>query len=54
MVNPTKSNIDRIRQQAGSRKIATSRVKAIIVQYRQGRAASSCMDEIEKAMRGVK
>jgi hypothetical protein len=54
MVNPTKSDIDRRKQRAGSRKIALSKVRAILTQYHQGRAARSCMDEIEKAMRAVK
>lgn len=50
----TQSDIDRRRQTGGSRKAAVSKVKTILVQYHQGKAASSCMDEIEKAMRGVK
>jgi len=47
-------DIDRIKQRAGSRKIALSKVKAILAQYQQGKTASSCMDEIDKAMRVVK
>jgi hypothetical protein len=54
MITPTKSDIDRRKQRAGSRKILVSKVRAILVQYHQGRAASSCMDEIDKAMRAVK
>lgn len=65
MTNPTKQtqgfgraiskpDIDRIKQRAGSRKILVSKLRSILVQYHQGRAASSCMDEIDKAMRGDK
>ena len=54
MTNSTNPNIDRIKQRAGSRKIALSRIRSILEMYHQGRAASSCMDEIEKAMRAVK
>jgi hypothetical protein len=50
----SKQDVDRIRQQAGARKVALSRIKAILEMYRQGRAASSCMDEVAKAMKAVK
>ncbi len=51
MSNP---DIDRIKQRAGSRKIALSQIRSILAQYQQGKAASSCMDEIDKAMKAVK
>lgn len=51
---PSNQDVDRIRQRAGSRKIAQSRIRTILAMYRQGKAATACMDEIEKAMQGVK
>lgn len=55
MTNPqSKQDIDRIRQRAGSRKAALERIRSILAMYQQGRAASSCMDEIAKAMKAVK
>lgn len=47
----SKPDIDRIKQCVGSRKLALSKVRAILAQYQQGRAASSCMAEIETAVR---
>lgn len=54
MVNPTKSDIDRRKQCAGSRKIALSKIRAALVAYRQGMSATAFAEEVEKAMRGVK
>jgi hypothetical protein len=51
---PSKQDVDRIRQQSGARKVALSRIKTILEMYRQGRSASSCMDEIARAMKAVK
>lgn len=50
----SKQDVDRIKHRVGARKAALSRVKFILETYRQGRAASACMDEIEKAMESVK
>ena len=44
-------HIDRIKQCVGSRKAALSQVRSILAMYHQGKAASSCMDEIDKAIR---
>lgn len=54
MTNPTKQDIDRIKQCVGARKAALSKIRAVLTMYQQGKAASSCMVEIEKAMRAVK
>lgn len=54
MVKPTKPDIDRIKQRAGSRKIALSKIKAALVAYRQGMSATALAEEVEKAMRNVK
>lgn len=51
----SKQDVDRIRQRAGKRKVVIARVAKIVSEYRdQGRAASACMADIEKAMREVK
>lgn len=54
MVNPTKSNIDGIKQRAGSRKIALAKIRAALAAYRQGMSATAFAEEVEKAMRAVK
>lgn len=54
MVNPTKSNIDSIKQRAGSRKIALAKIRAALAAYRQGMSATALAEEVEKAMRSVK
>ena len=54
MVIQTKSNIDRIKQRAGSRKIALSKIRAALMAVRQGMSDSAFVEEVEKAMRGVK
>lgn len=41
---------DRIRQRAASNRAIVDRVRSIIGMYRQGRAASACMDEVAKAV----
>lgn len=46
-----KSDRDRIRQRASGNRAVVDRVRSIIEMYRQGRAASSCMAEIEKAVK---
>ena len=51
---PTKSNIDRIKQRAGSRKIALAKIRAALAAYRQGMSATAFAEEVEKAMRAVK
>ena len=50
----SKRDADRIRQRAGSRKAALSRIRSILAMYQQGRGAASCMDEIVKTMKAVK
>lgn len=50
----SKQDVDRVRQRAGSRKATFSRIRAVLEMYRQGRSASACMDEIDKAMKAVK
>jgi hypothetical protein len=53
-VRPTKSDIDRRKQRAGSRKIALSKIRAALAAYRQGMSATAFAEEVEKAMRTVK
>ncbi|MEI4482213.1 MULTISPECIES: hypothetical protein [unclassified Phyllobacterium] len=51
MTHPTsKSDRDRIRGNAGKPKAIVQSVRKIITEYRQGKAASACMAEIEKAL----
>jgi hypothetical protein len=50
----SKQDVDRLRTSADARKEALARVKSILEMYRQGRTASSCMDEIAKAMKAVR
>lgn len=51
MTHPTsKSDRDRIRGNAGKPKAVIQSVRKIITEYRQGKAASACMAEIEKAL----
>lgn len=47
-------DVDRIRQRAGSRKAAISKIRAALAAYRQGMSATAFAAEVEKAMRGVK
>jgi hypothetical protein len=54
MTNPTKSDIDRIKQRAGSRKIALSKIRAALVAVKQGMSETAFVEEVEKAMRAVK
>ena len=54
MVNQTKSNIDGIKQRAGSRKIALAKIRAALAAVRQGMSDSAFVEEVEKAMKGVK
>lgn len=54
MTNPTKPDIDRIKQRAGSRKIALAKIRAALVALKQGMSATAFAEEVEKAMRGVK
>lgn len=43
---------DRVRQRAASNRAVVDRIKSIIADYRQGRAASACMDDVAKAVEG--
>lgn len=43
---------DRIRQRAASNRAVVDRIKSIVAEYRQGGAASACMDEVAKAVEG--
>ena len=54
MVNPNSQHIDRIKQRAGSRKIALSKIRAALAAYHKGMSATALAEEVEKAMRGVK
>ena len=45
---------DRIRQRAASNRAVVDRIKSIIADYRQGGAASACMDEVAKVVEGRK
>lgn len=54
MVNPAKSNIDSIKQRAGSRKIALAKIRAALMAYHKGMSATAFAEEVEKAMRAVK
>lgn len=45
---------DRIRQRAASNRAVVDRIKFIVAEYRQGGAASACMDEVAKAVEGRK
>lgn len=48
----SKSDRDRIRQRASGNKAKLDQVRKIIREYReQGRAASACMDDVERAVR---
>lgn len=46
----SKADVDRIRQTVGKRRATLSKVRQIVAMYRQGKAASSCMAEIELAI----
>lgn len=51
----SKQDVDRIKRRVGKRKAIIARVEKIVAEYRdQGRAASACMADIEKAMREVR
>ena len=51
----SKRDVDRIRQRVGKRKAVIAHVAKIVSEYRdQGRAASACMADIEKALETVK
>lgn len=54
MTHPTKSDRDRIRQRAGSRKLALSKIRAALVAYHKGMTATAFAQEVEKVMKGVK
>lgn len=45
-----KADRDRIRQRASGNRAVVDRIRSIVETYRQGRAASSCMAEIEQAV----
>lgn len=50
----SKSDRDRIRQRAGSRKIFASKVRSLLAMYHKGMSAEAFVLEVEKAMKGVK
>lgn len=50
----SKPNIDRIKQRAGSRKIALAKIRAALAAYHKGMSATAFAEEVEKAMRVVK
>jgi hypothetical protein len=53
MSGPTsKSDRDRIRQRSASNRQLLDRIRKLVSEYHEGRAASSCMAEIEKAVKG--
>lgn len=62
LTNPTpglgrgisKSDIDRIKQRAGSRKIALAKIRAALVAVKQGMSEKAFVEEVEKVMRVVK
>lgn len=47
----SKSDRDRIRQRASSNRSVLDKIRKLVSEYHEGRAASSCMAEIEKAVR---
>jgi len=54
MVNPNSQHIDRIKQRAGSRKIALTKIRAALAAYHKGMSTTAFAEEVEKAMKGVK
>jgi len=48
----SKSDRDRIRNRAGTGKAVLQSIRKITTEYRQGKAASACMADIEKALAG--
>jgi hypothetical protein len=48
----SKSDRDRIRQRSASNRQLLDRIRKLVSEYHEGRAASSCMAEIEKAVKG--
>lgn len=44
----SKSDRDKIRQKAGNNKRLLETVRRVLKEYRQGRAATSCMSDIER------
>lgn len=55
MTHPnSKSDRDRIRQRAGSRKLAMSKIRAALVAVRQGMSDAAFVEEVEKAMKNVR
>lgn len=52
-IPPTRQDIRDAGARGGSRKRALALIAQAIAEYRQGRAASACMSDIEKAMDAV-
>lgn len=44
----TKSDRDRVRQRAGGAKQAIQQLRRVLREYREGRAASACMADLER------
>lgn len=49
---PSRADVDKSRYRAGHRKRLASAVHRLLAEYRAGRAASACMDDLEKAAEG--